>query len=88
MSLEFQDIEDLGTHGSGVSHGGFGRSSLQECLDRLNQARADAPAPCHSGVENEDSSNPPQTGSQQHGKPVLFTRPTYTFLNPMARTFG
>ena len=45
---EFQDVEeelprevetkpDLGTHGSGVSHGSFGRSSLQECLDRLNQ---------------------------------------------------
>ena len=45
---EFQDVEeelpnetetnlDLGAHGSGVSHGGFGRSSLQECLDRLNK---------------------------------------------------
>ena len=28
------------------------------------------------------------TASQQRGKPVLFTRPTYTFPNPMARTFG
>ena len=67
---EFQDVEeelpkeaeaksDLGTHGSGVSRGSFGRSSLQACLDRLNQARVDAPAPCHSGVENDDSSNPP-----------------------------
>ena len=35
---------DLGAHGPGVSHGGFGRSSLQECLDRLNQTRVDAPA--------------------------------------------
>ena len=62
---EFQDIEgepphdvepkaDAGTHGSGVSHGGFGRSSLQECLDRLNQARVDAPAPCHSGLRMEN----------------------------------
>ena len=55
---EFQDAEeevpkdtnnnaDLGTHGSGVSYGGFGSSSLQECLDRLNQTRVEAPAPCH-----------------------------------------
>ena len=60
---EFQDVEeelpkemetklDLGTHGSRVSHGGFGRSSLQECLDRLNQARV--------GVAHKDSANPPQ----------------------------
>ena len=44
VEQEFQDVEeelprevetkaDLGIHGSGVSHGGFGRSSLQECLD-------------------------------------------------------
>ena len=76
---EFQDVEeelpkeveaklDLGTHGSGVSHGGFGRSSLQECLDKLNQARVDAPAPCHSGVEKEDSSNPPQVMSPNVGE--------------------
>ena len=58
---------DLGTHGSGVSHGGFGRSLLQECLDRLNQARVDAPAPCQSGVESEDSSNPPQFTDKLHG---------------------
>ena len=65
---EFQDVgeklpretearSDIGTHGSGVSHGGFGRSSLQECLDRLNQAKIDAPAPCQSGVVNESSSD-------------------------------
>ena len=59
---------DLGIHGSGVSHGGFGRSSLQKCLDRLNQARVDAPAPCHSGVEHEDSSNPPQVLSPNVGE--------------------
>ena len=59
-NCDVETIPDLGTHGPGVSHGGFGRSSLQECLDRLNQAGLDAPAPCHSGVENEDSSNPPQ----------------------------
>ena len=66
---EFQDVEeelsrevetnaDLGIGGSGVSHRGFGRSSLQECLDRLNQAKVDAPAPCHCGVDNENPSNP------------------------------
>ena len=53
------DNAGLGTHGSGVSHGGFGSSSLQECLDRLNQTRVEAPVPCHSGVKSEDSSNPP-----------------------------
>ena len=68
---DFQDVEvkvpreseakpDIGTHGSGVSHRGFGRSSLQECLDRLNQAKVDALAPCHSAVVKENSSNPPQ----------------------------
>ena len=68
---EFQDVEeglsqevetnpDVGTRVPGVSHGGFGRSSLQGCLDRLNQAKVDALAPCHSGVDNENPSNPPQ----------------------------
>ena len=56
---EFQDIEKLpkvpgdkpdSGHVSGTSHGGFGSSSLQECLDILNQARSDTPAPCHSRV--------------------------------------
>ena len=67
--LEFQDVEeglsqevqtdlDVGARVPGVSHGGFGRSSLQKCLDRLNQAKVDAPAPCHSGVDNENPSNP------------------------------
>ena len=57
---EFQDAEegvpkeksdnaDLGTHGSGVSHGGFGSSSLQECLDRINQNRIDALLPATLG---------------------------------------
>ena len=63
---EFQDVEeglsqevetnpDVGVRVPGVFHGGFGRSSLQECLDKLNQAKVDAPAPCHS----ENPSNPP-----------------------------
>ena len=56
---ENSDNADLGTHGSGASQGGFGSSSLQECLDRIKQNRFDAPAPCHSGVKIEDSSNPP-----------------------------
>ena len=62
------DNADLGTHGSGASHGGFGSSSLQECLDRINQNRVDAPAPCHSGVKIEDSSNPPQVMSPNVGE--------------------
>ena len=48
---------------SGASHGGYGSSSLQECLDRLNQARTDTPAPCHSRVVTEETSNPPQVMS-------------------------
>ena len=51
----------------GSPHGGFGSLSLQECLDRLNQTRVDAPAPCHSGVKIEDSSNPPQVMSPNVG---------------------
>ena len=30
------------------SHGGYGSSSLQECLDLLNQTRSNSLAPCHS----------------------------------------
>ena len=52
------DKPDSG-HVSGASHGGYGSSSLQECLDRLNQARNDTLAPCHSRVVNVESSNPP-----------------------------
>ena len=53
---EFQDVEeelprvsgtrpDVGSHVSGVFHGVFGSSSLQECLDRRNQARGKALLP-------------------------------------------
>ena len=66
VELEVQDVEEelpresearseVKTHGSGVSHRGFGSSSLQECLDRLNQTRVDVPATCHSGVGIETS---------------------------------
>ena len=70
---DFRDVEeeppkepgersDIG-HASSFSHGGYGSSSLQECLDRLNQATNITPAPCHSGVVTEKSSNPPQVVS-------------------------
>ena len=45
-------------HVFGVSHGGSGSLSMQECLDRLNQTRVDAPATCHSGVGIENSPKP------------------------------
>ena len=35
----------------------------RECLDRLNQAKSNTPAPCHSRVTTEKSSNPPQVMS-------------------------
>ena len=67
---EFHDVEEeppkepgeksgIG-HVSSFSHGGYGSSSLQECLDRLNQATNITPVPCHSGVATEKSSNPPR----------------------------
>ena len=56
------DKPDSG-HVSGASHGGYGSSSLQECLDILNQARSNAPAPCHSRVEIDETSNPQQVMS-------------------------
>ena len=71
---EFQDVEketsrvpgdkpDSGPM-SAASHGGYGSSSLQECLDRLNQARVDTPAPCHSRVMTGELSNPPQNATK------------------------
>ena len=45
------------------SHGGYGSSSLQECLHLLNQARSNSPAPCHSRVEIDKTSNPLQVMS-------------------------
>ena len=44
------DKPDSG-HVSGASHTGYGCSSLQECLNILNQASSNSPAPCHSRVE-------------------------------------
>ena len=38
-------------HTSSASHGGYGSASLQECLNTLNQAKSNSPAPCHSGVD-------------------------------------
>ena len=56
---EFLDVEEESPKGPGEkpdsghisssSHGGYGSSSLQECLNILNQARSNSPAPCHSG---------------------------------------
>ena len=63
---EFQDVDEGETgeaEGSGVPHGGFGSATLHECLDRINQSRTDAPAPCHSGVKSDESSIPPQVMS-------------------------
>ena len=70
---EFQDIEEElpkvpgdkphSGHVSDPSHGGYCSSSLQECLDILNQARSNTPAPCHSKVTNKESSNLPQVMS-------------------------
>ena len=65
---EMETNLDLGAHGPVVSHGGFGRSSLQECFDVLNQTRVDAPAPCHSGVGTEQLPNPPQVMSLKVGE--------------------
>ena len=66
---EFQDVEEESPnvpgnkpdsgHVSGASHEVYGSSSLQECLNILNQARSNAPAPCHSRVEIDETSNPP-----------------------------
>ena len=61
LKKNYQEIQNLRLTKGVVrlgSHGGFGRSSLQECLDRLSQAKIDAPATCHSGVDR-DASNPP-----------------------------
>ena len=90
---EFQDIEEelpkevdtkleSGTHGSGVSHGVFGGSSLQECLDRLNQARVDATAPCYSGVGIASSSKPPQVMSPNVGEEQVHDTLTASSLLP------
>ena len=70
---EFQDAEEVGTgetgegletgiHESGAFHGGFGSATLQECLDRINQSRTDAPATCHSGVKIEGRIIQPAAG--------------------------
>ena len=69
---EFQDIEETpkvpgdnpdSGHVPSTSHGGYGSSSLQECLDILGKANSNAPAPCHSRVMSEELWNPPQVMS-------------------------
>ena len=69
---EFQDAEEhkiedseTGDRVSGV-WGDLAVLLLQECLDRINQSRTDAPATCHSGVGVEDPPSPPQTHSHTH----------------------
>ena len=42
----------------GFFPGGFGSSSLQECLNLLNQARRNSLATCHSRVEVDKPSDP------------------------------
>ena len=45
------------------SHGGCGSSSLRECIELLNNTIRKAPAALHSGIENEESPDPPQVMS-------------------------
>ena len=53
------NVPNLG-HMPCFSHGGCGSSSLQECLNLFCHAKSNSPAPCHSGVESDKPSNPPQ----------------------------
>ena len=67
LESEFHDVAeespDIPTnkphsgHASCFSHGGYGSSSLQECLNLLSQAKSNSPAPCHSKVEIDKTSN-------------------------------
>ena len=45
------------------SHGGCGSSSLRECIELLNHTRRNAPATLHSGVKEENPSDPLQVMS-------------------------
>ena len=79
LESEFHDVAeespDISTnkpetgHESRSSHGGYGSSSLQECLNLLNQAKSNSPTPCHSRVEINKTSNPPQ--NRQFGCVVM-----------------
>ena len=62
IDAEFQDAEEVTTgetgemleaesHGVGGFHGGFGSATLRECLDRITQSRAEAPATSTLGKE-------------------------------------
>ena len=57
---EFPASKPDSGHASCSAHGGYGSSSLQECLNLLSQARNNSPAPCHSRVEFCKTSNPLQ----------------------------
>ena len=48
-------------------HGGYGSSSLQECLSLLNQARSNSPAPCHSGATMGGRRSGPKAGNTHSG---------------------
>ena len=70
LEPEFQDAEEgspyiLGSKSdsgrvSCSSHGGYGSSSLRECLNLLSQAGSNSPAPCHTRVEIGKNIDPPQ----------------------------
>ena len=46
-----------------LSHGGCGSSSLQECIELLNNPQRKSPATCHSGPKMENGSGPSQVMS-------------------------
>ena len=47
-------------HMPSFSHGGCGSSSLRECVELLNNAKRNAPATFHSGVEEAKMPDPQQ----------------------------
>ena len=70
LDLEYHDAENPPvpetsepTHMPSFSHGGCGSSSLRECIELLNYTRRNAPATLHSGVKEENPSDPLQVMS-------------------------
>ena len=55
---EPQDIEKPDpAHTPRFSHGGFGSSSMRECIELLDKTRSNSPAALHSGVKTEKKSD-------------------------------
>ena len=82
---ETSDKTESDARGPGEIHGGMSSATLQECIERVQQQSAVAPATLHSGEGIEKSSDPPHSGIVSEIAPKLLGRKNNSWARLLSR---